>query len=298
MLRGDRAEISVTVRDSSGEPISAPATVKLLHDGILLDQRPTSHGRVFFVPSVLGNFSLLAEATGYKAGQKEFSLNVAVKTEVDVYLQPAGNDNVSPPGKPILAPKAREAFDKGLLAINANKLDDAEKYVGEAARLAPGHPDVLFLQGVLYLSRHNWPEAQSALEKAVQLDPQNPRSLAALGMALANQGKYEDAIAPLEKSQELQPGGWQTRWTLAKAYYHHQQYPQALKASQQALADSNGQAPEIALLVAQSLTAVGQYEDSAKTLRDFLKDHGDRPEAATARRWLENLAKSGKIRRE
>ena len=296
--RGDRAEISVTVRNGSGEPISAPASVKLFHDGIPVDQRAASHGRAFFIARTLGNFTVVVEATGYKTAQKDISIPVAVKAEVDIDLQPAANDNLSPPGKPILAPKAKEAFDKGLQAINANKLDDAEKFVGEAARLAPGHPDVLFLQGVFFLSRRNWPEAQSALEKAAQVDPENPRVLAALGMALANQGKYEDAIGPLEKSQELHPGPWQTQWTLAKAYYHHQQYPQALQASQQALTASNGQAPEITLLVAQSLTAVGQYEDSAKTLREFLRDHGDRPEAATARRWLENLAKSGKIRRE
>ena len=298
MRRGDRAELSVTVRDSSGEPISAPATVKLYHDGILVDQKATSHGRAFFVPRTLGDFGLIAEATGYKAGQKDLTLNAAVKTEVDVYLQASGNDTVGVPGKPLLAPKAKEAFDKGLQAINANKLADAEKYVGEAMRLAPGHPDVLFVQGVLYLRRHNWAEAQSALEKATQLDPGNPRAFAALGMAFTNQGKYEEAIPPLEKSLQLEPGGWETQWTLAKAYYHHQQYGEALKASQQALAESNGKAPEIELLVAQSLTAVGQYEDSAKTLREFLKDHGDRPEAATARRWLEGLTKNGKIRRE
>jgi hypothetical protein len=71
-----------------------------------------------------------------------------------------------------------------------------------------------------------------------------------------------------------------------------------LKTSQQALVESNGKAPEIELLVAQSLTAVGRYEESAQALREFLKNHGDRPEAATARRWLERLTASGKIRRD
>jgi hypothetical protein len=298
MLRGDRAEISVTVRDSSGEPISAPASVKLYHDGILLDQKAVSRGRAFFVPRTLGNFAVIVEATGYKAGQKDLSLNVAVKTEVDVYLESSSNDNIGLPGKPLLAPKAREAFDKGLLAINANKLDEAEKYVGEAMKLAPGHPDVLFLQGVLYLNRRNWPQAQTVLEKATQMDPANPRAFAALGMALSNQRKYEESIPPLEKSIQLDAGAWETQWTLAKAYYYHEEYSEALKASQQALADSKGQAPQIELLVAQSLTALGQYEDSAKTLREFLRDHSDRPEAATARRWLGGLVKNGKIRQE
>jgi Flp pilus assembly protein TadD len=295
VFRGDRPEISVTVRDSSGEPISAPASVKLYHDGIPVDQRAASHGRAFFIPRILGTFTIIVEATGYRAAQKDVSVPVAVKSEVDIYLQPSANDNVGVLGKPLLAPKAKEAFDKGLQAINANKLADAEKFVSEAVKLAPGHPDVLFLQGVLFLTRHNWSAAQTSLETATQLDPVNPRAFAALGMALTNQAKYEEALAPLEKSSQLDPGSWETRWTLAKAYYHHEQYDEALKASQQALAESNGKAPEIELLVAQSLTAVGQYEDSAKILRDFIKNHGDRPEAVTARRWLDGLSKNGKI---
>ena len=300
MLRGDRVEISVTVRDSSGEPISAPASVKLYHDGIPVDQKAASHGRAFFIPRTLGNLSVIVEATGYKTSQKDVSLPVAVKAEVDVYLQrqSSTSDIVAVSGKPLLAPKAKEAFDKGLQAINANKLDKAEKFVGEAMKLAPGHPDVLFLQGVLYLNRRSWPQAQAVLEKAAQMDPGNARVLAALGMALTGQGKYEAAIPLLEKSLQLEAGGWETHWALAKSYYYHQQYDQALKTSQQALAESNGKAPQIELLVAQSLTAVGQYEESAQTLRAFLKSHGDRPEAATARRWLEGLANSGKIRRE
>jgi len=55
-------------------------------------------------------------------------------------------------------------------------------------------------------------------------------------------------------------------------------------------------APEIELLVAQSLTAIGRYEDAAQGLREFVRDHPDRREAATARRWLAGLAASGKIR--
>src|SRR6266852_5117935 len=124
------------------------------------------------------------------------------------------------------------------------------------------------------------------------------RALAALGTALSNQGKYDAAIAPLEQSVQLSPASWETHWTLAKAYYYHKQFPEALKASQQALTESNGKAPEIALLVAQSLSANGRYEECAQSLRDFLKNHADHSEAPTARRYLERLASAGKIRRE
>src|SRR5437016_5189671 len=220
LFRGDKAEISVTVRDSSGEPISAPASVKIFKEGMPTDQREASRGRAFFILRSLGDYTLVVNATGYKIAQKDVSVPVAVRAEVEIYLQ-----------------------------------------------------------------------------KAAQMDPSNAHVLGALGMALTDQGKYEAAIAPLEKSLQLEAaGGWETHWALGKAYYYRQRYDQALKISQLALTESNGKAPQIELLVAQSLTAVGRYDDAAQTLREFLKSHGDSPEAATARRWLEGLAKNGKIR--
>jgi hypothetical protein len=41
---------------------------------------------------------------------------------------------------------------------------------------------------------------------------------------------------------------------------------------------------------------VGRYADAAQALREFVRDHGDRREAAIARKWLERLTTSGKIR--
>ena len=298
-LRGDRAEISVTVRDSSGEPVRSAGNVKLYRDGMMADQSALSHGRAFFLIRILGNYTLVVDAAGYKPGQRDVNVPVAVKYEVDVNLRPesASDDGGAVSTKPILAPKAKEAFDKALKAIDANKMDDADKYLAEAIRLAPGHPDVLFVQGVLLLNRRNWPEAQTTLEKVTQLDSSNGRAFAALGMALNNQSKYADAVPMFEKSVQLDPpGSWETNLALAKAYYYHEQYDQALKTSQQALTESHGKAPQIELMVAQSLTAVGKYEDAAATLRKFLKEHSDRPEAATAKRWLDGLAKNGKIR--
>lgn len=297
---GNGSEITVTVHDSSGEPISAAAMVKLYRDGTLLSrQGETSRGSVVLVVNYLGEFSVLVEAAGYESAQKEVSVQVTGRTQVDVYLRriSAAGSTAGVPGRPMLAPRAKEALEKGLQALSADKLREAEKYVGEAMRLAPGHPDVLYMQGVLSLKQRNWAQAQNALEKATQIDPNHARAFAALGMALCDQGKYHAAIAPLEKSLQLDSAGtWETRWTLAKAYYQDARYDEALKMSQEALAASNGKAPEIGLLVAQSLTAVGRYEDAARLLREFLGDHGERREADLARRWLERLTASGKIR--
>jgi len=299
-FHGKGSEITVNVRDSSGEPISTPAIVKLYRDGTTLSrQGETSRGSAVLVVNYLGEFTVIVEAAGYESAQKQVSVQVTGRTQVDVLMRRISDTGrgVGVPGRPVLAPKAKEALDKGLRALGTDNLGDAEKYVSEAMRLAPSHPDVLYMQGVLFLKQGNWVQAQDTLEKVTQIDPNHARAFAALGMALCDQGKCDGAIAPLKKSLELEAGGtWETRWTLAKAYYQDARYDEALKMSQDALTASSGKAPEIALLVAQSLTAVGRYEDAAQALRDFLRNHGDRREASTARRWLERLTASAKIK--
>jgi tetratricopeptide (TPR) repeat protein len=295
-MRGSRAEISVTVRDKSRQVITAPAVVKLYKNGALEDQRSTSQGRAFFIPRGLGDFTVTVEAAGYKAAQKEVSIAVAIQYQEDVYLERDATSSEAPGGA-VLAPKAKEALDKGTQALKEGKLEDAQKYIGEAMKLAPGNPDVLYLQGMLYMRQGNWEQAQTTLEKASRMDPNQPRTLAALGMNLVNQKKFAEAIPLLEKSIQLQPAsGWETEWALAKAYYYHEQYEQALKMANQAHVESHGSSAQAELLLAQCLTVMGRYEDSAQVLREFLKYTTEGPDAKTARHWLERLTADGKIR--
>ena len=298
-IRGNRAEISLTVKDASGAIIMAPATVRIYHSGTLSGQSVTSQGRAFFILSTLGNYTITVDASGYKSAQKELSLNVAVRDEEDIYLQSdsAAANDPSISGKALLAPKAKEALDKGLQALKDNKLDDAQKNLDEAMKLAPSHPDVLYGRALVYLKRSDWPKAQDLLEKATQLDPKHAPAWSALGMTFVNAGKFDQAVAPLEQSLHLQPVGWETHWALAKALYHQQQFDGALKQSQEAWTESHGASPQIELLLAQSLTAVGKYEDAAQALRDFLKNYPDASGADNAKRWLARLAADGKIRR-
>jgi thioredoxin-like negative regulator of GroEL len=298
-FHGHGVVIRVIVHDPSGEALSSPAVVKLFLGQVPSGLQNTSSGVAEFVVISLGEYSVVVAAPGYPEAQKDVKVDATGNAQVDVYLRltSGGGSPASAPGKMVLAPKAKEALDKGLRAFRENKLAEAEKYLAEAMRLAPGNPEVLYAQGMLRLKQHDWGQAQTVLEKATQIEPNSAPAFAALGMALCDQGKYDAAIAPLKKSLELNPAGaWSTRWALAKSYYQREQYPEALNMSQEALAQSNGSAPAIALLVAQSLTAVGRYEDAAQMLRQFLRDHSDQQEAATARRWLEQLAANGKIR--
>ncbi|HLZ41355.1 MAG TPA: tetratricopeptide repeat protein [Candidatus Sulfotelmatobacter sp.] len=299
-FHGKGVTISVVVHGPSGEPIASSAVVKLFRGTISSGQAETTSGRAELVAYDVGDFTVVVEAAGYASAQKDVWIDAAGRASVDVYLRSLSADPTGAPGRALLAPKAKKAVEEGLRALTADNLAEAQKHAKEAARLAPSHPDVLYLQGVIFLKQRDWSKAQDVLEKATQVDPSHASALAALGMALCDEGKYESAVAPLEKALQLNPAAhsWDTRWALAKAYYQQARYDQALQMSQVALSSSHGKAPEIELLVAQSLTAVGRYDDAARELREFLRDHADRREAATARRWLDRLAASGKIRND
>ncbi len=295
---GFQVDIDVSIRDSSGAFLSVPANVKLFWNDTPSDEGSTSNGRITFTKGSLGKFTVVVEAAGYQPAQSNLVVSEADRFDVEINLQRETSASPAPgaAGNPILAPKAKEALDKGMQALRDDKLVEAETDLDEAMQLAPNNPNVLYVQGLLELNKHEWAKAQSVLEKATQIDPNSARALAALGMALCNQKKYAEAIPPLEKSVQVDPAsGWETRWTLAQSYYRSKRYEEALKVSQQAQTESNGQEPQVDLLVAEALTAVGRYEDSASVLRELLKKHSEGPEATTARRFLERLTADGKI---
>src|SRR5262249_52026186 len=158
-----------------------------------------------------------------------------------------------------------------------------------AAELAPGHPDVFYLLGVLYIRLDDFAKARGALEKATQLDPKHARALAALGTVLSNHGEYAAAIPMLKRAIELNNQAWETKWTLASAEYHERQFEQAQEHAQQALSLAREKAPEIHLLLAQALAALGQRDKAGQELDSFLREYPNHVKAPLARRWLTQL---------
>ena len=298
-LRGNRAEVSITLKEGSSQLIGPLVTVKLFRMGSLAGTMTTTKGRVVFILNALGDYTITADAVGYRTAQKEISVPVAVEAEEEIALQRDSTpEALGNAGRPVLAPKAKEFLDKAFEALNENKLDQAEKNISEASNLAPNHPDVLYLQGVILLRRGQAEHAQAVLEKTAQIDPQNSRVFTALGMAFMNENKYDSATAPLLQSIQLDASNWEAHWMLARVLYRQEKYDSCLQEARQALSQSHGSQPEVELLIAQSQTAVGKFEDSADTLRTFLRTHPNDKGAATARRWLDRLVADGKIRKQ
>ncbi|MBV8515225.1 MAG: hypothetical protein JO260_07985, partial [Acidobacteria bacterium] len=89
---GNGAEINVIVHDGTGNPISSPAMVRLYRDGnIPSGEGATSHGRVRFVVTSLGEFTVVVEPAGQPSLQKDVSVRTTGQTQVDVFLRASAN---------------------------------------------------------------------------------------------------------------------------------------------------------------------------------------------------------------
>jgi len=292
--------IVVIVRDARGEPLTMPATVSLYSsDGMPMGQLSIVSGRQATFRNIRpGSYTVEVEASGYTKVREGAMLPMTGEVHVDVYLHPESSTDpvvLSGPGVPLLAPKAKKELEAGLAALRSGDLNKAQKHLESAGHLAPNHPEVLYLLGMLYMQTNDLPRAEGFLGKATQMDPQQAPAQTALGVVLVNERKFGEALPPLGKALELDARSWEARWALARCYYYQRNYEGAVRESRQALQDSNEKAPEIGLVVAASLTALGRYEESGAILREFLQQHPDNRGAARARRWLDHLQQSGKI---
>src|SRR5262249_7975344 len=147
---GNGVAISVTVHDDSGVPIPSPARVKLLRGTMPIAQQDTTRGNAVLIVNRLGEFTVVVHAPGFREAQKDIFVGATGNAQVEIFLRRTEAEaTVSGGAKAILAPKAKEALDKGLAAIGADKTGEAKKQIATAMKLAPGNPDVLYAQGVL-----------------------------------------------------------------------------------------------------------------------------------------------------
>src|SRR5258708_32599249 len=293
--------VVVLVRDSTGEPLRTPALVRLFSaDGMPLGQVSViGGGDATFRGVPLGSYSVEVEASGYANARGNATLPMTGEVHVEIYLRPESTSEpmvLPEPGIPVLAPKAKKELDAGLEALRKKDYGEAQKHLEKAEQMAPMHPDVLYLLGSLSARMNELPRAEELLGKATQMEPQHAHAQAALGVVLANERKFDAALLPLGKALELDYKSWEARWALARCYYNQRKFQPGMDQSRLAVQDSNGQAPEISLVAAASLTALGQYEESAAILHDFLQQHPDHPGAARAQRWLDRLQAAGKIK--
>lgn len=288
-------KVIVSVREAGGARISSPVWIRLTSSDASLIQRAANGedgSRIIFEDVPIGEYNVEVRAPGYLTATSEASLpmaNVIAYVFVDMRLENGAAAPGSKGGPPVMAPKARKELDQAGQALRANNLKAAQDHLDLAKKLAPGHPDVHYLQGLIYLEQQNAVEARKSLETAVSLYPAHAGALASLGVALYRLGNFADAASSLDKAIELSPLTWQSHRALAMCQIRLHDYEKARAQAERALETAGNKAPELHVLLARILIAVKEREKARNELQSFIAGNPDSPEFPEAQRLLTSL---------
>ncbi len=248
-----------------------------------------------------GEYLVEVTSPGYQPAQAQAIIAANGETEyIEIEMMHEGVASAGRPGGVVLAPRALRELEKGLQALQANRLDEAELHLKKAQHAAPGYPDVSYLLGVLYLQRHNAGQARDYLEKAVKLAPKHAPALLALGEAEFLQRDYPHAVESLELSASVKPTAWRAYWLAAAAYYQQGEYAKSRERAEEAVRIGQEKAGNARLLLGEAQAALSEWDAALATLEQFLRDDPNNPLTATTQKLMQAIrerreAKAGAV---
>ena len=293
-LGGASGQILVRVHEADGSPIGRSAMVTVRSPSQLTNATvpTTDAGQALFTGLHAGDYVVEVSAPGYRTVQAQAIIAADKETEnIDVLMVPdsGANGTQQAPGAPILAPKALKETEKGLQALQADKLDEAEVHLKRALQLAPGFPDVNYLMGLLWMRRHDNAQARGYLEKAVALAPKHAPALQALGEVEFLLHDYQHAAVALDQSIALRPNSWRTHWLAGASHFQQGEYQKARQECEEALRVGKDKAGSARFLLGEADAALGEREAALAALEQFVREQPDVPQAATAKKLMEQL---------
>jgi tetratricopeptide (TPR) repeat protein len=293
---GGSGQIEVRVKDSDGSPMRLQSKVTV-HSGSMLTNittYTTDAAQALFTALPVGDYVVEVSAPGYRTAEVQAIIAEAGQIEnVEVMMLPelSSAEKAGAPGSPVLAPKALKETEKGLQALQAGKLEEAETHLKRALQLAPSFPDVNYLMGMLWIEKHDAAQARGYLEKTVALAPKHASAWLALGQAECLQKDYAHALESLEQSINIKPTSWRAHWLAGVASYQLEDYKKAREHARDALLIGQEKAESARLLLGEAQAALGEREAALATLEQFLREQPNAPQAATAKEliaWLKS----------
>ena len=121
----------------------------------------------------------------------------------------------------------------GDAALQANLLDDAQRYYQQAAALSKDSPDVQRALGNLSVKSGNFAQAAKEYEAWVKLEPQNAAASNSLGFAYLRAGNKDQAAQVLNNALTLTTCNADTYSLIGSMFMEQQQYAKAEQAFSQ-----------------------------------------------------------------
>ena len=226
----------VTAEGDRGIPIGVTVFVET-YDGKSVGEFATNgqgQFRLTLVPAMLP-YRLTVKAAGYYPIQQELDLRerqAILTVTVRAVLTPIPGAKRADEAAPTLtdqsAPrKARKAYEKGVRAVQAHDLPDAQSDFSEAVAVYPCYARAQTGLAALLIGQRDLPAAEAALHKATQCDPSFPRGFFWLGRVLNSEGRFTESVTILQQGLRLSPKAWELYDQLAAAHYSLGLYSQA-----------------------------------------------------------------------
>jgi rhomboid protease GluP len=113
-------------------------------------------------------------------------------------------------------------LEKGVKAFKAGQLDDAARWIEQAAAKKPNDRQTLLLLSSTYMRKQEFSKAIPILEREAQLDPNNEDVQLDLGVAHLQLGEFDQAIPCLQKALQLNPKDDDAQKALREALFQKQ----------------------------------------------------------------------------
>ena len=218
----------VTAEGDRGIPIGVTVFVET-YDGKSVGEFATNgqgQFRLTLVPAMLP-YRLTVKAAGYYPIQQELDLRerqAILTVTVRAVLTPIPGAKRADEAAPTLtdqsAPrKARKAYEKGVRAVQAHDLPDAQSDFSEAVAVYPCYARAQTGLAALLIRQGDLPAGEAALHKAIQCDPNFPHAFVWLGRVLNSEGRFTESVTILQQGLRLSPKAWELYDQLAAAHY-------------------------------------------------------------------------------
>ncbi len=125
--------------------------------------------------------------------------------------------------------RAYHPYDRALVALEKNDLDEAERLVRKAIRMNSRQAPFYSLLGNIGLKRKRYGSAENSFRKALSLDREYQPAYEGLGIVYFMRGDYETSLRHLEKSLSLFPDNPVSSYYAGLSYYHLGNYRKAVR---------------------------------------------------------------------
>jgi TolA-binding protein len=294
-------DLVVSVRERSGEPLTAEAFVRVTWQGRGQTLVGTTGGLGNEVSTAsfqveAGEYDIEVEAAGYDKATEHASINVGgTRSTVYVFMTRTGSAPTATAVTGVtLAPRVQKELQKSTEAMQHNKYDEARKHLEKAREMAPSSPDIQYMMGMLDYTVKDMPGARKQFESVIASYPTHERSLLMLGQMQLQAKEYKEASATLEKAAAVDSKNWRAHYLLALASAHSGDLAKARVEAGRAGELNPEKAAAMRILSARLLLMEGKVDLAEEAFQSFIKSYPQDPAVPDARKYIEKIEEARK----